>query len=390
MGMKIEMDLESRLKEAVAYAVRTGSFHKMNLIGCAKHVCVYGLGRYFKDAFNKQKVRKRFHVDMLCDSDFEKVKSLTNRPEYEGLRGISVDELKNTENVYVIVMLGNPTEVLRQIGGAIGMENCAAYNDVALDDVISKEEKYRKTEYFKGEQENIIKAFHLLGDEKSRERYVNVICNRIAPQMSTMSYDQMYQSLQYFPNDVFKLTEHESVVDGGAYTGDTLSSFLQVSQNQFDAYHAFEIDSKNFDRLSQERGKHKPSVQNKIYCYQKGLWDVEGALSYGRQASDDSYSMYNGEDTVAVETVSLDGFLGEERITFIKMDIEGAEWKALQGAKGIIENQKPKMAICVYHRLEDIWKIPIFLKELVPEYRIAIRHHAKFWVAETVCYAYCG
>ena len=205
-----------------------------------------------------------------------------------------------------------------------------------------------------------------------------------------MSYDQMYQSLQYFPNDVFKLTEHESVVDGGAYTGDTLSSFLQVSQNQFDAYHAFEIDSKNFDRLSQERGKHKPSVQNKIYCYQKGLWDVEGALSYGRQASDDSYSMYNGEDTVAVETVSLDGFLGEERITFIKMDIEGAEWKALQGAKGIIENQKPKMAICVYHRLEDIWKIPIFLKELVPEYRIAIRHHAKFWVAETVCYAYCG
>ena len=50
--------------------------------------------------------------------------------------------------------------------------------------------------------------------------------------------------------------------------------------------------------------------------------------------------------------------------------------------------KKPKMAICVYHRLEDIWKIPMLLKELVPEYKIALRHHARFRVVETVCYAY--
>lgn len=381
------MTLEQQLERAVSYAEETGSFHKRNLIEQADHVCVYGLGKYFEDAFIRQDVRKRFHVDLLCDGNFEKVKTVVSKEEYGGLTGISIDGLKQMNKVFVIVMLGNPTDALRQIGGAVGVENCAAYNDVALDDVVSREEKYTQTTYFQEQKADIFKAFHLMGDDRSREIYVNVICNRIAPQFAAMSYEQMYQEPQYFPEDVLSLTEQECIVDGGAYTGDTLESFLQIRGKQFAAYHGFEMDYENYEKLRQKCETMEDSVREKICCHHKGLWDTEETLTYGRRASDDSYSIYNREDAATAETVSLDAYLGKEKITLIKMDIEGAEWKALQGARETIKSQKPKMAVCVYHRLEDIWKIPLFLKELVPEYKIALRHHARYWVSETVCYA---
>lgn len=285
-------------------------------------------------------------------------------------------------------MLGNPISALEEIGKRIGPENCAAYNDVALDDVISKDSIYRDKKRFLDMQDEIFNCFEMLEDDKSREIYVNIICNRMAPQFAELTYAQMCQEPQYFPEDLFTLSEHECFVDGGAYIGDTLESFLKVVNKKFDSYHAFEMDRENYDVLRNATISMKDEIRSKVYCHQKGLWDETRTLSYGKRSSDDSYSIYNGENLETVETVSLDEYLADERITFYKLDIEGAEWKALQGAKSIIANQKPKLAICIYHRVEDAWKIPLFIKELVPEYKIAIRHHAKWWVSETVCYAY--
>ena len=73
-------------------------------------------------------------------------------------------------------------------------------------------------------------------------------------------------------------------------------------------------------------------------------------------------------------------------ITFIKMDIEGSEIPALRGAKEIIETQKPKLAICVYHKPEDIWEIPELILDYVPEYRLYLRHYSITYT-ETVLYA---
>ena len=69
------------------------------------------------------------------------------------------------------------------------------------------------------------------------------------------------------------------------------------------------------------------------------------------------------------------------------MDIEGSELAALKGAKRIIKQYKPKLAICVYHKCEDIFKIPLYLHELVPEYKIMIRQH-RYDLYDTVLYAY--
>ena len=76
----------------------------------------------------------------------------------------------------------------------------------------------------------------------------------------------------------------------------------------------------------------------------------------------------------------------EEKVTLIKMDIEGAELQSLKGAKRIIQHDKPKLAICIYHKPEDMVEIPLYIKELVPEYKLYIRHHSSN-VSDTVLYA---
>ena len=86
------------------------------------------------------------------------------------------------------------------------------------------------------------------------------------------------------------------------------------------------------------------------------------------------------------EVVTLDSFFGSEKVDFIKMDIEGVELEAIEGAYQIIKQQSPTLAVCLYHKPEDIWEIPLRIKDIQPEYNIYIRHHTDL-LNETVCYA---
>ena len=87
-----------------------------------------------------------------------------------------------------------------------------------------------------------------------------------------------------------------------------------------------------------------------------------------------------------IQGIALDEIVKDENITFIKMDIEGSELKALEGARNTIIRNKPKLAICIYHKPEDIIEVPFYLLSLVPEYKFYIRHYSScLW--ETVLYA---
>lgn len=90
------------------------------------------------------------------------------------------------------------------------------------------------------------------------------------------------------------------------------------------------------------------------------------------------------------EAISLDQYFaqrGGERITFLKADIEGAEWDMLLGAENIIRSSRPKIAVCIYHNIFDFYRLPMLLREFVPEYKFSVRHH---WNGfnETVLYCY--
>ncbi len=119
--------------------------------------------------------------------------------------------------------------------------------------------------------------------------------------------------------------------------------------------------------------------------YNVGLWDERAELSFFTAESGGSSRVAeNGKDKVCVD--SLDNILQGDVVSFIKMDIEGAELKALYGCKGTLRKHKPKLAICVYHKKEDIVEIPLYLHDIVPEYKFYMKHYS-VRANETVLYA---
>lgn len=90
---------------------------------------------------------------------------------------------------------------------------------------------------------------------------------------------------------------------------------------------------------------------------------------------------------VSISAVTIDETIRKgDKVTFIKMDVEGAELESLKGAKEIIIRDKPKLAISIYHKPEDMAAIPLYIKRLVPKYKFYIRHHSN-GSSETVLYA---
>ena len=93
----------------------------------------------------------------------------------------------------------------------------------------------------------------------------------------------------------------------------------------------------------------------------------------------------NGEELI--NTISLDDVLNGKKVTFIKMDIEGAEYNALLGSEKTIKKWHPRMAISVYHKSEDILEIPALILNIESDYKFALRHYMSDY-RETILYAY--
>jgi hypothetical protein len=116
-----------------------------------------------------------------------------------------------------------------------------------------------------------------------------------------------------------------------------------------------------------------------------GAWNKNETLSFVSVGEGSKIIDESGE-TETISAVRVDDVLGSEKVTYIKMDIEGAEINALIGAKNIICRDKPKLAISVYHKRSDIWEIPMLLLKYNPEYKFFLRVYS-FTGNDTVLYA---
>ena len=227
--------------------------------------------------------------------------------------------------------------------------------------------------------------FDVLEDDKSKD----IVMERIKIYLSSLPIILDYNSSivsplkeQYFDADIIQLTDNEIFIDGGLYIGDTAEQFIAKVNGKYKHYYGFEPDKDNF--LQAE--KKLVAYQN-ITIVPKGLWCKEERLCFdgGLAAS----SAIGDTGTDYIDVISLDNYLPESVVpTFIKMDIEGAEFSALKGAERIIRNHKPKLAICAYHKMEDIYTLPELIKSYCSDYQFYFRHYTNS-TAETVLYAVC-
>lgn len=186
---------------------------------------------------------------------------------------------------------------------------------------------------------------------------------------------------QYFENNLILPQENEIFVDAGCFNCETSLLFKKWSNGKYEKIYAFEPDRSNYEKC--KKVIKQENIKN-IELFNAGLWNKKEVLHFNSEANSSSRIIENGDYNVNV--ISLDEVLNGEKATFIKMDIEGAELEALKGAKKTIVTYRPRLAICIYHKPEDILEIPLYLQSLVPDYKFYIRHYSNHAI-ETVLYA---
>lgn len=188
---------------------------------------------------------------------------------------------------------------------------------------------------------------------------------------------------QYFSPDFIRYDDNEVFVDVGCLDlGSSL--ILREHCKNLKKVFAFEPDPQN---LKQCVARKEETGFSEATILPYGAWSERTTLSFQAGLMGSSGVCETGEGSYSINVVPIDEVVGgEDRVTFLKMDIEGAELEALKGARKIILRDKPKLAICIYHKPEDMWEIPLYIKRLVPEYRMYIRHHST-GPDETVLYA---
>lgn len=177
-------------------------------------------------------------------------------------------------------------------------------------------------------------------------------------------------------------------VDGGGCIGgniDLLAEALRANGNAF----IFEPDLNNIEKITNK--VLSLSLDNAVTIEPEGLWASSTVLTFQSEAitgSNRSGKVADSGDT-KVFLRSLDEYFKHSRLipSYIKMDIEGAEYQALLGAKALISHHKPQLAICLYHYFDDLWRLPELIDQLNPNYKMVMGHHHKSWW-ETVLYCY--
>lgn len=234
----------------------------------------------------------------------------------------------------------------------------------------------------------------LFTDERSQHVLQSILMVMLTGNRSYC--EDIFEKDQYFCLPRFCGAENETYVDAGAYTGDSIERFLWAHYGVFREIHAFEPGARQFQamskrvaRLSEEWALPPEAIHLNTVGLGAGNATMSSATHNGQLQSLQLETNSSPSDAGApqIQIQSLDDYLNGMRASFIKADVEGMEMALIEGAKETIVKFRPKLAICVYHYPSDIHEIAIRLKELVPQYQMALRHHSPQFM-ESVLYAW--
>lgn len=216
--------------------------------------------------------------------------------------------------------------------------------------------------------DDFVWLYQRLEDYRSKKTLYAVLSNWYRYDFTTTASTCENLFDPYFDLDLVTCTKDEVVVDLGAYTGDTVLSYLDnYGEDCYKKIICYEVTPETFGILTRNLEGYRD-----IDCRMKGVGDVPGTLTLqGNSVSASANTLGGGEGT-AVTVTTLDEDIPEP-VTLIKADIEGFEQKALLGARGHIVRDHPKLLISVYHNNEDLWKIPRMIEEMAPGYRFYLR-----------------
>lgn len=319
-------------------------------------------------------IKKNFDCDILGFIDSSKNK------QGKIIAQKKVYSLSNVEKDSTILVTST---FHKEISNFLEVNGYKNYLVLPIDLIIWDE--FKTITYLKNlsEIEKLKKVYMLLKDEVSKEIFVRTLLYR-------WTWDDKWINQSTYPQyciETIDKKDIENIVDAGAFDGDTIKLFKDYFYNMKKIY-AFEPTSKNILKIKE---KFKNESSFKVYPIEKGLWDKCETLRFFQTDSiggNNKVIEDKDEHSITIEVVDLDSCLDlNSRIDLIKMDIEGAEFKALSGAKSLISKNYPILQICIYHNIDHYCEIIEYIETNFPNmYTYEIGHHSD-WMMETVLYA---
>jgi len=234
--------------------------------------------------------------------------------------------------------------------------------------------------YYKKEEDNFQKLSEMLADEMSRKTLEKYISQRINGIIGFV--DSVRDTKQYFDLPAIDYTKIKGFVDCGAFDGDTYKGFLDSYRSKTEKEYLgrawlIEPNPENIKKILANCGD-----DSRIEIIKRGAWKDDELLKFFGNGQAGSFATEVGE---LLSVGAIDDMIDGE-INFIKMDIEGAEYSALLGAAESIRKWHPMLAICVYHKRDDLLKIPQLILSMYNKYKLYLRIYHRH-ASELVLYA---
>ena len=331
-----------------------------------KDVILYGAGYCGHEALSMMAAHK-IPVRAVCD-DFRAGEDL------DGHTILRLDEVRPASQTVIFITSGfnaKMRERLKELG------LLSYYREMDFGRYDGKKEN---AAYFKAHEKELNEAWVLLSDERSRTNLQNLVNYRISRDLRYLT--GMEETNQYFPpKDDFSVSRGGTDVflDLGAYDGDSLRAFIQYVGGKYRKIIAVEASRKNYERLVENTRE----LAN-IRCINLGVYKEKAQISFEVNDAKNSFASKTG--TAVIDVDSVDHILAGEKVTMVKMDIEGAEYDALLGMKGTLRFH-PILMVSMYHKVEDLFRLQLLIEKMCPGvYHYYIRHYSPT-IIETVLYA---
>lgn len=347
------------------------------------NIIVYGAGnggKYVKYLLSRIDIQ----MTAFIDSKINDVGKIGEIPAYSPKNSYLLSNYPN--NSMVIISVGNieAKKEIKQFLYDNGFKNVIDYIELFnISFVMADLELVSSVSsiYYSNSRESIYRCFEILQDEISKSIYFNFIKGHALKNRELFELPCVYN--KYFPEDIEFAKGYSNFVDCGAYNGETL---IKLKNENIDTktIALFEPDTQNFFELKQWLADNQNIINEELFLWPCGVWSKTEMTGFFNSGTVGSSISKQGEKVI--QAVALDDVLIGFKPTFIKMDIEGGEYEALIGAKQIISDYKPDLAICVYHSVNHIWDIPLLIDSWKLNYKFYLRAHNYFGMA-TILYA---
>ena len=319
----------------------------------SRPIVVYGMGN------GADKLFSRFEKYGIKVSDVFASDGFVRGHSYRGYRVKTYAEISETYPDFVIVV-----SFASRLPGVIEyIKELSKKHDLYIPDMPVDGGEYFDCGFYAEHYNELSRAQALLYDDESKSLFSEIVKYKLSGDInylgSTVTTDAMYSLLSKKPVS--------TAIDAGAYNGDTAREMKRYFK-ELKRIYAIEPDRRNFKKLlkySEAESDIEVIPLNAAVSDSDGV--VDFADSGNRNSSISSTRSFEHSES-EVRSVSLNT-ITDEKIDYIKYDVEGAEYSALLGSLEVVKRDRPALLVSLYHRSSDLYRLPLMLFDELSGYR---------------------